>query len=64
MSYIEAQQDGIEIRHAANGTTFYCPLCHLCGKPTFSRNYIRRYKYTCKECKRDAQILKHINKTA
>ena len=64
MSYREAQEDGVTTRRLGNASTVYYPLCHLCGKPTFSRNYIRTNKYTCKECKTAASIRKIINKTA
>lgn len=64
MSYREAQENGITIRQFGNGGTAYYPPCHICGEPTFSRNYLRNHKYTCKGCKTAASIRKLINKTA
>ena len=64
MSYREAQEDGITIRRLRNGSTVYYPLCHICGEPTFSHNYIRNNRYTCKGCKTTVSIRKLINKTA
>lgn len=63
MSYREAQEDGITVRQLGNGSTVYYPLCHICGGPTFSHNYIRNNKYTCKDCKTSASIRKLIKKT-
>lgn len=64
MSYREAQEDGITIRRFGKSDTVYYPPCHICGESTFSRNYIRDHKYTCKRCKDTASIRKLINKTA
>ena len=64
MSYREAQEDGITIRHLGKSETVYYPPCHICGELTFSRNYIRDHKYTSKRCKDAASIRKLINKTA
>ena len=58
MSYREAQQDGVTIRRSGNCSTVYYPPCHICGKPTFSQNYIRNRKYTCGACKAAASIQK------
>lgn len=64
MSYREAQEDGITIKTRGKCDTAYYPLCHICGQPTYSRNYIRGHRYTCKDCKMTASIRKLINKTA
>ena len=58
MSYREALQDGVTIRRSGNRSTVYDPLCHICGKPTFSQSYMRNRKYTCGACKAAASIRK------
>lgn len=52
MSYQEAIEDRIPRKYLRNGMSGYLPPCHLCGKPTYSWNYIRGHRYTCKNCKK------------
>lgn len=63
MSYREAQEDGVLTKAHGINMAYY-PPCHICGQPTYSRNYVRGYRYTCKDCKAAAAIRKIVNKTA
>ena len=53
MGYIEAKEDGIKIidRKKTTSLTAYYPRCCICNKEVLSYSYIRRFKYTCHECK-------------
>lgn len=64
MSYQEAQEDGIMIKLKGKYETAYYPPCHSCGQPTYSRNYIRTHRYTCKDCKTNVSIRKLVKKTS
>lgn len=53
MSYQEAIEDRVPRKCLRNGMWSYMPPCHICGAPTYSWNYVRSYKYTCKACKKN-----------
>lgn len=61
MGYREAKEDGVRTGEMKFSNCFY-PPCHRCGRETFSRNYIRGYKYTCKDCKAQESIARLIKK--
>ena len=59
MSYAEAVEDNILVRRGGKGySCSYYPPCHICGKPTYSQNYLRERKYTCDNCKTHAALSK------
>ena len=62
MSYNEALEDGITVERAAGRSTVYFPPCCICGKTARSMNYIRNYRYMCREYRNKRDIKKLIRK--
>ena len=60
MSYQEAIEDRVPRKCLRNGMWGYMPPCHICSAPTYSWNYVRSYKYTCKACKKNNTSLPKI----